>query len=100
MDYFIAYKDTLVIRGSVNLYKNMKAANDLREFKKYLEEFQESNKDAFYELPFWLNEVQNDNGDGGVTQDAEDAPSNSNTTPDRNAHRRYYNCGFDYGNNA
>ena len=85
LDDFIAYKDTLVIRGGVNLYKNMKVADDLRKFKKYLEEFPESNKNALYKLPFWLGEVQNDSGDGDVIQDAEDAPSNSNTTLDRNA---------------
>ena len=84
-DDFIAYKDTLVIRGGVNLYKNLKSADDLREFKKYLEEFLESNKDAFYELPFWQNEVQNDSGDNSVTRDAEEATTNSNATPSTNA---------------
>ena len=84
LDDFIAYKDTLIIRGSVNLYRNMKVADDLREFKKYLEEFPKSNKDAFYELSFWPDEVQNDNADGAVIRDAEEAPTNSSTIPNTN----------------
>ena len=63
----------------------MKAAYDLRDFKKYLEEFPKSNKDAFYELPFWPNEIQNDSGDCGVIRDVEEAPTNSSTTPNTNA---------------
>ena len=33
---------------------------------------------------FWPNEVLNDNGGCGVTRDAKEAPTNSNTTYDRN----------------
>ena len=76
LDDFIAYKDTLVIRGSINLYKNMKATDDLGEFKKYLDEFPKSKKDAFYKLPFWSNEVQHDSRDGGVIRDAKEATTN------------------------
>ena len=50
-----------------------------------MEEFPKSNKDAFYELPFWPNEVQNNSGDGGVIRDAEEASTNSSITPDTNA---------------
>ena len=85
LDDFIAYKDTLVIRGGVNLYKNLKTTDNLRRFKKYLEEFPQSNKGAFYELSFWPNEVQNYDGNDGVTREAKEAPTNSNIAFDIHA---------------
>ena len=51
-DDFIAYKNRFIIRGGVDMYKNMKAPKNLRKFKKYLEDFPQTNKDAFYKLPF------------------------------------------------